>query len=61
LIDPLAAENLRRRAGVAYAGDENHVTLLEIQGRGSGAAMDLTLAREDGATPYTRRFGSGDE
>ena len=52
LIDPLAAENLRRRDGVVYAGDECHFTLLEVR----GATLDLRLVRGDGAVPYERRF-----
>jgi len=56
LVDPIAAENLRGRPGVAYAGDECHFTMLEVRGRGSRATLDLTLVREDGATPYSRRF-----
>ena len=52
LVDPLAAENLRGRPGVVYAGDENHFTLLEV----SAGKLDLRLVREDGAVPYERRF-----
>jgi hypothetical protein len=52
LVDPLAAENLRRRDGVVYAGDEQHFTLLEVRGR----TLDLRLVREDGAVPYERSF-----
>ena len=58
LIDPLAAENLRGRPGVVYAGDECHFTMLEVRGRGRGATLDLTLVREDGAVPYSRRFSA---
>ncbi len=32
LVDPLAAQNLRGRDGVVYAGDEQHFTLLEVRG-----------------------------
>jgi hypothetical protein len=56
LVDPMAADNLRRREGVAYAGDEGHFTLLTIEGHGRTAALDLELVREDGAIPYSRRF-----
>ncbi len=52
LVDPLAAENLRRRDGVVYAGDEQHFTLLEVRGR----TLDLRLVREDGAVPYEKHF-----
>ena len=52
LIDPLAAENLRRRDGVVYAGAECHFTLLEVRGE----TLDLRLVRADGAVPYERRF-----
>ena len=57
LVDPLAADNLRRRDGVLYAGDECHFTMLEVSGRGRDALLELSLVREDGAIPYTRRFG----
>ena len=56
LVDPLAAQNLRQRPGIAYAADESHFSLLEARGARGVATMDLTLVREDGATPYTRRF-----
>ncbi|MGH2499270.1 MAG: alkaline phosphatase D family protein, partial [Candidatus Limnocylindria bacterium] len=56
LIDPLAAENLRGRPGVVYAGDENHFTMLELRGRGRSVTLELSLVREDGATTYARRF-----
>ena len=53
LVDPLAAERLRGRPGVAYAGDECHFTLLEVD----AGRLELSLVREDGAVPYSRRFG----
>ena len=56
LVDPLAASKLRGQPGIAYADDRCHFTLLEIEGRGSRARLDLRLVREDGATPYERRF-----
>ena len=56
LVDPLAAENLRRRPGVVYAGDENHFTMLEVRGSDRAATLDLKLVRDDGAVPYERRF-----
>ena len=52
LVDPLAAENLRRRDGVVYADDKQHFTVLELR----GDALDLRLVREDGVVPYERRF-----
>lgn len=57
LVDPLAAENLRRRDGVAYAADDCHFTALEVRGKGRDAELELSLVREDGQVPYTRRFG----
>jgi hypothetical protein len=60
LVDPLAADKLRGQPGVAYAGDECHFTLLEVRGAGRRARLELKLVREDGATPYRRRFDSGD-
>jgi hypothetical protein len=52
LVDPLAADNLRGEPGVAYAGDENHFTLLHVR----DGELHLQLVREDGAVPYERRF-----
>jgi hypothetical protein len=56
LVDPLAAQKLRGQPGVGYAGDECHLTLLEIGGRGRDATLELSLLREDGAMPYSRTF-----
>lgn len=53
LTQPQAAEDARAEPGVAYADDEaGHIAFLEI---GDGR-LDLTLVREDGATPYRKRF-----
>jgi phosphodiesterase/alkaline phosphatase D-like protein len=53
LTQPQAAEEARGQPGVAYADDEHsHFAFLEI----GGAGLDLTLVREDGATPYGTRF-----
>jgi hypothetical protein len=58
-----AALGLQRTAaarpvpGVTYADDEtSHFAFLEVSGRGGVAGLDLTLVREDGATPYRTRF-----
>ncbi|HYH59038.1 MAG TPA: alkaline phosphatase D family protein [Thermoleophilaceae bacterium] len=56
LLDPLAARNLRGEDGVAYADDRCHLTLLEVRGGPDRPTLDLRLMREDGATPYERRF-----
>jgi hypothetical protein len=52
LTDPLAADNLRGEAGVTYAGDENHFTLIDVR----NDELHLQLVREDGQVPYERRF-----
>jgi phosphodiesterase/alkaline phosphatase D-like protein len=53
LTDPRAAEDARKVPGVLYADDEKgHVALVTV----SGAGLDLSLLREDGATPFRRRF-----
>ncbi len=59
LVDPLAAEKLRRQPGIDYAGDECHFTLLEVTGRTDRARLELRLVREDGTVPYSRVFGAG--
>ncbi len=57
LTDPQAAENARSVPGVAYADDEKgHVAFIGVGGHRGVARLDLTMLREDGATPYTRRF-----
>ena len=59
LVDPLAAQELRSQPMISYADDRCHFTMLEIEGRGRRASLELSLVREDGATPYSRRFGAG--
>jgi hypothetical protein len=58
LVDPLAAAKLSGRDGVVYAGDECHVTVLNVSGRGPSAELSLDLVREDGAVVYSRRVGA---
>jgi alkaline phosphatase D len=58
LLDPFAAQNLREEEGILYAGDENHLTLLEVRG-GDRPSLELTLLREDGEEPYRRTFTVG--
>jgi phosphodiesterase/alkaline phosphatase D-like protein len=52
LLDPFAADKLRDEPGVVYAGDECHLTLLDVR----GDTLGLRLLREDGATVYERSF-----
>jgi hypothetical protein len=56
LLDPFAARRLASRPGVTYADDRCHFALVELSGRGAGAALELSLVREDGVG-YHRRFG----
>jgi hypothetical protein len=57
LTQPQAAEDARATDGVAYADDEHgHFGLVEVGGRKGRAWLELALVREDGATPYRRRF-----
>ena len=57
ITDPQAAEDARGVPGVAYADDDKgHLALLEVSGRGRTASIDLKMVREDGTTPYTKRF-----
>jgi hypothetical protein len=56
LLDPFAARRLAGRPGVTYADDRCHFALVEVSGRGSRAALELSLVREDGVA-YRRRFG----
>jgi hypothetical protein len=43
-------------AGVTYADLRSHFTVLDIHRNGGKALMDLKLVRQDGATPYAKRF-----
>jgi hypothetical protein len=57
LSQPQAAAEARGAPGVAYADDTSgHFALLEVRGEGGVARLDLTLVREDGATPFQVRF-----
>jgi phosphodiesterase/alkaline phosphatase D-like protein len=56
LVDPLAASKLAAVDGVAYAGDDCHFTMLELQA-GRSPRLDVALMREDGATVFSRTFG----
>jgi hypothetical protein len=57
LTQPQAAEDARSVPGVAYADDDSgHVAFISISGHRGTARLDLSLLREDGATPYTRRW-----
>lgn len=57
LVDPLAAQELRGRPGIAYADDrQGHFALLEARGQGDTAHLDLTLIRQDGVEAYSKRF-----
>jgi hypothetical protein len=52
LVDPAAAQNLRGRPGVVYAGDESHFTVLDV----TGSTLSLSLVREDGVVVYSRNL-----
>jgi phosphodiesterase/alkaline phosphatase D-like protein len=53
LTSPQAAEDARRAPGVLYADDDKgHFALVEV----SGAALSLSMVREDGQVPFSRRF-----
>jgi phosphodiesterase/alkaline phosphatase D-like protein len=56
LVDPLAAQNLQAQPGVSYADDSSYFCLIETGAREGRATLELTLVREDGATPYSRTF-----
>jgi phosphodiesterase/alkaline phosphatase D-like protein len=57
LTQPQAAEDARRMPGVAYADDNSgHVALIRVSRHRGRARLDVTLLREDGAEPFTRRF-----
>ena len=52
LTDPFAADELREKPGVAYAGDENHFTLVDVR----RDELRLRLVREDDAVVYEKRI-----
>ncbi len=41
---------------MAYADTASHFAVIDVRGAGRTASMQLTLVREDGAEPYTKRF-----
>ena len=57
LTQPHAAEDARRAEGVRYADDEHgHVAFLAVSGSRGKARLELTMLREDGATPFVTRL-----
>jgi hypothetical protein len=57
LTQPRAAEDARGVPGVAYADDNRgHVAIVRVRGHRRTARLDLTLLRDDGATPFHRTF-----
>ncbi|MEX2196482.1 MAG: alkaline phosphatase D family protein [Thermoleophilaceae bacterium] len=42
--------------GVVYANLDRHFCVVEAEGDGDRARMDVTLVQERGGTPYTKRF-----
>jgi phosphodiesterase/alkaline phosphatase D-like protein len=57
ITDPQAAENARGRPGVKYADDEKgHFALVDVAGNARTATLELTMVRQDGATPYRKTF-----
>ena len=42
--------------GVVYSSTASHFALVDAAPRNGKAVLDVTLVREDGAEPYTRRF-----
>ena len=57
LTQPNAAAEARGVPGVAYADDTSgHFALVEVRGEGGTARLDLTMVREDGATPFRTSF-----
>ena len=56
LVNPLVAQQLRSSPGVAYGSDQSHFTLVDARREGPVARLQLTLVREDGEEPFTRRF-----
>jgi phosphodiesterase/alkaline phosphatase D-like protein len=57
ITDPNVAEDARKKPGVEYADDDKgHVAFFTVAGHGGHAQLDLSLVREDGATPFRRRF-----
>jgi hypothetical protein len=60
LTSPNEAADARKRPGVAYADEQySHFGLVELSGERTTARLDLSLVREDGAVPYTKRFSVG--
>jgi hypothetical protein len=56
LDDPDYAQHLRARPGVTYADNRGHFGAIEVYGDGDTAVLELSLHRDDGATPYRKTF-----
>ena len=57
LTQPQVAENARSEPGVVYADDEHgHHALIDLRRENGVTRLDLTMVRDDGATPYRRSF-----
>jgi hypothetical protein len=56
LTQPLYSAQLSAMPGVDYTSSASHFSLVRIGGSRGTALLDYTIVREDGATPYTRRF-----
>jgi phosphodiesterase/alkaline phosphatase D-like protein len=48
LVDPNAAAALRKKPGVTYASDLGHFAVVRVDGE----QVELSMVREDGATPW---------
>jgi phosphodiesterase/alkaline phosphatase D-like protein len=57
LTSPTAADDARKQPGVLYADQQySHFGLVELSGDREAARLDLSLVREDGVVPFTKRF-----
>jgi hypothetical protein len=57
LTSPNAAEDARKQPGVAYADDAHgHFAMVRVSGHRGVGRLDLSLVRDDGATPFHKRF-----
>ena len=59
LTNPLAAVSLRGAEGVAYADERGHFAVIDVRRLNGKPTLDLSLVREDGATPYRTTIPEG--
>ena len=56
LTQPLYVPQLKASPGVVYASSQSHFSVVSVRGGREQATLDYAIVREDGTTPYSKRF-----